>query len=144
MLQNSFLVQKSLPCQSGSNIELFSWSNFKDSKFFGGNFWSFLTKIHQYIIDLISVKNSTVCISVVQVKFNRFLALKIDSENWNTQVLMALNQKLLLIRYQKIFPGCSFGCKSLLNFTCTTITFHDCHQASVHDETGRSNPTVEK
>ena len=37
-----------------------------------------------------------------------------------------------LIRNQKILLGYSFGCKNLLNFTCHTIKFHNCHHPIAH------------
>ena len=36
-----------------------------------------------------------------------------------------------LIRYQKI--GGSLGCKNLSKFTCLTMKFHNCHNATVQD-----------
>ena len=35
-------------------------------------------------------------------------------------------------RYQKILRGCSFVCKNLLNFTCLTMKFNNCHHAKPH------------
>ena len=36
-----------------------------------------------------------------------------------------------LARYQKILWEYSFGCKNLLNFTCHTMKFHNCHHPNV-------------
>ena len=38
------------------------------------------------------------------------------------------SQSSRVTRYRKMFLGCSFGCNSLLDFTCLTMNFHNCHQ----------------
>ena len=42
------------------------------------------------------------------------------------------SQLCCFARYQKILWECSFGCKNLLNFTCHTMKFHNCHQTNVY------------
>ena len=37
------------------------------------------------------------------------------------------SQSNSLTRYQRILWGISYGCKNLLNFTCLTMKFHNCH-----------------
>ena len=42
------------------------------------------------------------------------------------------SQLSCLARYQKILKEYSFECKNLLNFTCHTMKFHNCHHPSHH------------
>ena len=61
---------------------------------------------------------------------NWFLISKTDSENWKCPIFDSPQSKGLT-RYHIIFLEGSFNCKNLLNFTCTTKKFHNCHHTNV-------------
>ena len=56
--------------------------------------------------------------------------------------IFATSKSNSLTRYQKILWICSFGCKSLSNFACFTLKFHNYYQTNVHISTNPNNQAV--
>ena len=59
------------------------------------------------------------------------LILNLKNWHWNQKYpAFDSSQSNSLRRYQKILWRCSFGCKSLSNFFCLTMKFHNCHHTN--------------